>query len=44
VFAGGLVIALVQSYVYSVGNIGTATVWICGFLAAASVARREISP
>ena len=30
--AAGLVLAVVQSYVYSVGNIGTATLWICAFL------------
>jgi O-antigen ligase len=28
----GLVIAAVQSYLYSVGNIGSATFWICAFL------------
>lgn len=28
----GLVMAVVQSYVYSVGNIGTATLWIAAFL------------
>jgi hypothetical protein len=35
VFAAGLVFGVVQSYVYSVGNIGTAAVWICGLLGAA---------
>ncbi|MGH2933057.1 MAG: O-antigen ligase family protein [Gaiellaceae bacterium] len=30
--AGGLVLAVVQSYVYSVGNIGSTTLWICAFL------------
>ena len=30
--AAGLVLAVVQSYVYSVGNIGSATLWICAFL------------
>ncbi|MDE3190608.1 MAG: O-antigen ligase family protein [Acidobacteriota bacterium] len=30
--AAGLALAVVQSYVYSVGNIGTATLWICAFL------------
>jgi O-antigen ligase len=28
----GLALAVVQSYVYSVGNIGTAMLWICAFL------------
>jgi O-antigen ligase len=28
----GLVLAVVQSYVYSVGNIASATLWICAFL------------
>lgn len=32
VLAAGLVIALVQSYLYSVGNIATAAVWITAFL------------
>ena len=31
----GLTLAIVQSYVYSVGNVGTATLWICAFLLAA---------
>jgi hypothetical protein len=35
VFVAALVLAVVQSYIYSVGNIGTATAWICAFLAAA---------
>lgn len=30
--AAGLVLAVVQSYIYSVGNIGSATLWICAFL------------
>lgn len=30
--AAGLVIAVVQSYLYSVGNIGTSTLWIAAFL------------
>jgi O-antigen ligase/polysaccharide polymerase Wzy-like membrane protein len=33
--AAGLTMALVQSYVYSAGDIGTATLWICAFLLAA---------
>lgn len=32
VIAAGFTLALVQSYVYSVGNIGSATLWICAFL------------
>lgn len=40
--AAGLVLAVVQSYVYSVGDIGTTTFWICAFLlpAIAAEARR----
>jgi O-antigen ligase len=30
--AAGLTLAVVQSYVYSAGNIGSATLWICAFL------------
>jgi O-antigen ligase len=30
--AAGLALAVVQSYVYSAGNIGSATLWICAFL------------
>ncbi len=40
VLLSALVLALVQSYVYSVGNIGTVTFWICAFLGAAVVAPR----
>ena len=36
----GLVLACVQSYLYSVGNIGTVTVWVCAFLAGAVASRR----
>jgi O-antigen ligase len=44
VFVAGLVAAVGQSYIYSVGNVGTATLWICGFLgAAAAVAQREVA-
>jgi hypothetical protein len=35
-----LLIAVTQSYVYSVGNIGTATAWICAFLGAGLTVRR----
>lgn len=35
-----LVLAVAQSYIYSVGNIGTVTVWICSFLGVAAVGRR----
>lgn len=34
VVAAGLTIAVVQSYLYSVGNVGTATFWIAAFLLA----------
>lgn len=33
VFVGGLVLALTQSYLTSVGNVATAAVWICAALA-----------
>jgi O-Antigen ligase len=33
VIVAGLLLAVVQSYVYAVGNIGTATLWICALLA-----------
>jgi hypothetical protein len=39
VFVAGLVLALVQSYIYSVGNVGTATLWICAFLGVAAAVR-----
>jgi hypothetical protein len=32
----------VQSYVYSVGDVGTATFWICAFLLAALGAEARI--
>src|SRR6185437_13011608 len=32
VLAAGLAIAVVQSYLYSVGNIATSTLWIAAFL------------
>ena len=40
VLAAALVLAVVQSYIYSVGDIGTVTVWVCAFLGAAVVPRR----
>ena len=40
VLAAALVLAIVQSYIYSVGDIGTVTVWVCAFLGAAAAGRR----
>ncbi|MBV8479280.1 MAG: O-antigen ligase family protein [Actinobacteria bacterium] len=40
VLVTALVIAVVQSYIYSVGDIGTVTVWVCAFLGTAAVGRR----
>jgi hypothetical protein len=40
VIVAALVLAMVQSYIYSVGNIGTLTVWVCAALGGA-VATRE---
>jgi O-Antigen ligase len=42
VLAAALVMAIVQSYIYSVGDIGTVTVWVCAFLAAV-VGRRAVA-
>lgn len=44
VLVAGLALAFVQSYVYSVGNIGTATLWISAFLglAAARTAQEHV--
>ena len=39
VVAAGLGLALVQSYVYAVGNDATLTVWLCAFLGLALVPR-----
>ncbi len=39
VLAAGLAMAVVQSYLYSVGNIASATFWICAFLLPAVAAR-----
>jgi O-antigen ligase len=39
VLLAALVLAVAQSFVYSVGDIGTATAWICAFLGAAAVRR-----
>jgi uncharacterized membrane protein len=42
VLLAGLLLGLVQSYVYSVGNIATLTLWVAGFLlTAAAVPRGE---
>jgi O-antigen ligase len=38
VLLAALVLAVIQSYVYSVGNIGTAAVWIAAFLGAGAAA------
>ena len=40
VLATALVLAIVQSYIYSVGDIGTVTVWVCAFLGAVAIGRR----
>ena len=40
VLLAALVLAIAQSYIYSVGNIGTVTVWVCAFLGAAPAGRR----
>ncbi len=37
-FAGGLALALVQSYVYAAGNNATVALWLSGFLAAGAAA------
>lgn len=34
VLGAGVVLSLVQSYLYAIGNVATLTVWICAFLAA----------
>jgi hypothetical protein len=44
VVVAGLVLAVVQSYVYSVGNIATVTLWICAFLGLAAAARARSEP
>jgi hypothetical protein len=41
VLAAALVLAVVQSYIYSVGNIGTLAVWVPPFLAGAVVVRER---
>jgi O-antigen ligase len=41
VLAAGLAVAVVQSYVYSVGNIGTATFWVAAFLLPALAVSEE---
>ena len=42
--AAGLGLALVQSYVYAVGNDATLTVWLCAFLGLALVPRPAERP
>jgi O-antigen ligase len=37
-FVAGLVLAVVQSYLLSLGNVATASVWICACLACAQIA------
>lgn len=44
VVTAGLVAALVQSYMYSVGNVATATFWIAVFLLAAAGPREQETP
>lgn len=39
VLGAGLVLALVQSYVYSVGNVATVTFWLSAFLLSGTAAR-----
>lgn len=43
VITAALVLAVVQSYIYSVGDIGTVTVWICAFLTAAVAGSRRVA-
>jgi O-antigen ligase len=43
VVAAGLTVAAVQSYVYSVGDIGTATFWVSAFLGTALLPRAQLS-
>ena len=40
VLVSALVLGVVQSYMYSVGDIGTVAVWVCVFLGVAAVGRR----
>lgn len=42
--AAGLVLALVQSYFYAVGNNATAAFWLCAFLLAATTSRYAPDP
>ena len=45
VVAAGLALAVTQSYILSVGNVATASVWLCGFLALAlNQTRPEVPP
>ncbi len=41
VLVAGLVLAVVQSYVYAVGNLATLSVWIAAFLPLAQAERWE---
>ena len=43
IFTGAIVMAVAQTYLLAVGNLATAPVWICGFLAAAASARSRPS-
>ena len=40
VITTALVLAVVQSYIYSVGDIGTVTAWVCAFVGSAAVGRK----
>jgi len=40
-FVSGLVMAFVQSYVYSAGNVATLSLWLCGFLLVAVAAEAK---
>jgi O-antigen ligase len=42
VLLAALLLAAVQSYIYSVGNVATVTVWICAFLAAGTALRAQV--
>lgn len=43
VFVSGLVLALTQSYLWSVGNIATASLWVCAFLIVAAGRMDEVT-
>jgi hypothetical protein len=40
-FVSGLVMAFVQSYVYSAGNVATLSLWLCGFVLVAVAAEAK---